>query len=112
MPHFKTMFDPSEFLFAHDLPPGKDAVVTIDRVTAGVITGDKGKTSRKPMASFVGATKKLALNRTNAKTIATLYGPDTDAWSGKSIALYETTTTMGADVVPCIRVRNTKPATK
>ena len=112
MAHFKTMFDPSEFLFAHDLPPGKDTIVTIDKVAAGTITGDKGKTSRKPMASFVGAVKKLALNKTNARTIAALYGPDTDAWSGKAIALYATTTMMGPETVDCVRVRNTKPVTK
>lgn len=105
MPDYRKLFDASEFLFAHDLD-GREVVVTIEKVEAGVLTGSGGKQSKKPIASFVGATKKLALNKTNCKTLVAMTGSkNTDDWAGVSIALYPTTTTMGPDTVDCIRVR-------
>lgn len=108
MPHWKSMMDEKDFLFAFDLQ-GKEAVVTIDRVIAGEISGEQGRKTKKPIATFVGKKKKLALNATNCKTIAALYGNDTAAWSGKSITLYPTTTTFGGTTVECIRVRPSVP---
>lgn len=52
----------------------------------------------------------LALNKTNAKTIAGLYGTKTSAWVGKTITLFPTTTQVGEDPnVECIRVRPVIP---
>jgi hypothetical protein len=46
------------------------------------------------------------LNKTNATAIAALLGsPETDAWRGKTIRLYATTTTFGKDTVACVRVK-------
>lgn len=104
MPHYKTMYDEKDMLFAHDLG-GKDATVTIEKVWAGEISGEQGRKSKKPFVSFKGKAKKLALNKTNGKTIAQLYGTDTAAWVGKSITIYPTTTTFGNDTVECIRVK-------
>lgn len=105
MPDFATLYDPSEYLYAHDLN-GRDVTVTIEKIEAGIIVGDGGKKSRKPIASFVGATKRFAINKTNAKTLVAMTGSrNTDDWIGKSITLYATTTTMGGDTVPCIRIR-------
>lgn len=109
MPHWKSMMDEKDFLFEFDLQ-GRDIIVTIDRVTAGEIAGEQGRKTKKPIASFVGKKKKLALNATNCKTIAALYGNDTASWSGKAITLYPTTTTFGGQTVPCIRVRPTAPS--
>lgn len=108
MPHYKSMFDDKEYLFAFDLG-GREVTVTIERCTAGQIVGEQGRKSKKPMLSFVGKQKKLALNKTNGKIIASLYGTETNAWAGKSIIIYPTTTTFGSETVECIRVKPIVP---
>lgn len=109
MAHWKSMMD-RDFMFAFDLQ-GKDVTVTIDRVVAGELTGTSGRKSKKPLCYFrEGRDKKpLALNATNCKAIASLYGNDTDGWVGKRVTLYPTTTQMGGETVDCIRVRPSKP---
>lgn len=101
-----------EFVYAYDLE-GKDVTVTIERVKAGKITGTDGKQTAKPVLFFKGSEKGLALNITNARTIAGLYGGfDSDLWIGKKITLYPTTTTFGRQSMDCIRIRNVIPKGK
>lgn len=109
MPHWKSMMD-RDFMFAFDLA-GKDVTVTIERVTAGELTGTGGKKSKKPLCYFKEGTSKkpLALNSTNCKTIAAMYGNDTEQWVGKRITLFPTTTQFGSEQMECIRVRPTIP---
>lgn len=106
--HWKALFDPSDFLFAHDLN-GKDATVQIERVSAGQIQGEKGRKNNKPVVQFKGKTKRLALNKTNSRIIAKLYGNDVEQWAGKWITIYPTTTDFGGETVDCIRVRPKVP---
>jgi len=110
MPDFRTMYE-SEFLYHFDLQE-RDVVVTIARCTPGEITGRGGKKSKKPLLYFQGKEKALALCKTNGRTIAALYGNKTEAWAGKRITLYSTTTTFGADTVGCIRIRPAVPSGK
>lgn len=99
-----------DYLFAFDLK-GRDVTLTIERVTAGELTALGGRKSKKPLVYFKeGREKKpLAMNATNCKTVAALYGNDTDGWVGKRITLYPTTTTMAGETCECIRVRPTVP---
>lgn len=97
-----------EFIYAFDLN-GKDVTVTISRVEAGTLIGQGGRKAKKPVVHFEGKEKGLALNTTNAKTIAALYGNYTEKWIGRSVTLYPTTTQMGGEVVECIRVRPELP---
>ncbi len=112
MAHWKSMMD-RDYLFAFDLQ-GRDVTLTIERVTAGELTALGGRKSKKPLAYFrEGKEKKpLALNSTNCKTIAALYGNDTEQWIGKRITLYPTQTQMAGETVDCIRVRPTLPPDK
>jgi len=41
----------------------------------------------KPVVRFKDKTAGLILNRTNANTLAALFGDETEAWTGKSIEL-------------------------
>lgn len=107
MPHWKSMMD-RDYIFAFDLN-GRDVVVTIARVEAGELMGASGRKAKKPIVFFEGKEKGLALNATNSKAIAGMYGNYTEKWIGKRITIYPTTTTMGADTVECIRVRPTIP---
>lgn len=108
--HYKRMYDDKEYLYAFDLD-GREVTVQIEKCFAGELTGEKGRKSKKPMLKFVGKDKKLALNKTNGKIIAGLYGVDADAWAGKWITIFPTTTDFGGDTVECIRVRPAIPKT-
>jgi hypothetical protein len=107
MGDYRAMFD-RDYLAAFDLE-GKPVVVKIRDVKAGELSNGPKKT-RKPVVYFEGKEKGLALNKTNGKAIANLYGNDTDKWKGKAVTLYPTTTTFGSDTVDCIRVKPEKPA--
>ena len=108
--HWKSMTD-RDYIFAFDLN-GKDMTVTIARVTQGELTNAGGKKTKKPVVYFERAQKGLALNATNAKTIATLYGNYVESWTGKQVTLYPSTTSMGGETVECVRIRPSVPKTK
>lgn len=108
MAHWKSFMD-KEFLYAFDLK-GRDVTLTIARVTAGELKNGTKK-SKKPLCYFVEPKDKrpLALNSTNCKVIAKMYGNDTAEWHGKRVTLYPTTTEMAGETVECIRIRPRVP---
>lgn len=110
--HWKSMME-RDYLYAFDLQ-GKDVTLTIEKVTGGQLTGTGGKKTKKPLCFFRESQsgKPLALNSTNCKTIAALYGNDTEGWIGKRITIFPTTTQFGGDEVECIRVRPRVPPEK
>jgi hypothetical protein len=77
---------PSRFLKAHALG-GKSFTLTIRAVTLEDVGHGAEKESKLTLA-FEKATKMMLLNRTNAMIIASLYGPETDAWKGKAVTIY------------------------
>jgi hypothetical protein len=101
--HFKSFYDPGQFLEACDLN-GQDVVVEIESVSPGKV-GRGNQQKRKPVLSFVGKKKKHAAPVTNGKIIARMYGTDVTQWVGKRITLYPTTCEFGGETVDCIRVR-------
>lgn len=108
MTDVRTMYD-KEFLYAYDLQ-GRDVTAVIERVKPGKLVGEGGKASKKPVIYFAGKEKGLALNITNARTIAGMYGSfEVEKWVGKAITMYATTTTFGSKTVDCIRIRNVIP---
>lgn len=101
-----------KYISAGELPADVDQVVTIDRIVTGDVTGEGGKITTTGLLYFKGWPKAMVLNSGNGKTIRKLYGKDDDAWLGKSISLYRSTTKVGGDPdVPCIRVRPAVPKT-
>lgn len=99
-----------EYMYAFDLN-GRDVTVTIERVVAGELNNGTKK-NKKPLAYFKESKsgKPLALNATNCKTIAGMYGPDTDDWIGKRVTLFPTTTNSPEGVVECVRIRPKVPS--
>lgn len=96
----------------------KERVYRIKRVTAltSEMVNEKGvrKVQRQPKLLLETQKGKvlplpLLLNKTNAKTIAQLYGRRPANWVGKLIALYPSTTEAFGETVDCIRVRNQIP---
>jgi len=101
---------PSKYLKATDLP-AEGKVVTIKVVTAEQVSQDPGSEPR-PVAHFTDS-KPLPLNRTNAATIASILGsPETEAWTGRTVELYPTTTFFQGRQTPCTRVRQAPPSSQ
>lgn len=90
---------PSDYLKAADMQ-GKAYTVIMGRVE--MVKLDDGQ---KPVLNFQNAEKGLMLNKTNANTIAEVYGVETDAWFGQQIDIYPSETDFQGKRVPCIRVR-------
>jgi len=90
---------PSQYLKAADLN-NRQIAVTIDRIEMEEV-GD----GRKPVVYFQNKEKGLVLNKTNAETIAAIYGQETDDWGGGEIILYPTETDFQGKRVPAIRIR-------
>lgn len=90
----------SNFLKASDL--SSPLVLTIERVTIETLQdGERPKL----VIAFIGQSKRLVLNATNANAIAAWYGDDATSWTGHSIQLYPDTTFFSGRHVACIRVR-------
>jgi hypothetical protein len=109
----RSLFDKA-YLYAYDLQ-GRDVTVTIVKVVGGTLTGSGGKSNKKPIIFFKGKEKGLALNITNARTIAAMYGNSFKAedWIGKRITLYPSKTDFGPQKdLDCIRIRPTIPGAK
>lgn len=100
---------PSQYLAGPDLM-GRDVVVVIDSIDPRheLHRADNTK-ERKPVVTLRGKTKKWVLNKTNAKRIAKLYGPEATGWIGKSITLYMEKVKAFGEVHDAIRVRQEKP---
>lgn len=98
---------PSAFLKCEDLQ-GKSVTVTIDSVKQDEI-GQGNQKAVKLIIGFTGRSKKLVCNKTNAKTIAKLYGPETENWIGQKIILRPLEVEFSGDMVWSIRVSLQKP---
>lgn len=114
---YRKMYDDKDYLYAFDLegcPKGDDGRPERTLEIAGCsrveLTGENNKKSKKPGVMFRDEPKKLALNKTNGKTIAKLYGKETEDWAGELITIYATTTEFGGETRDCIRVRPLRPS--
>jgi hypothetical protein len=92
---------PSKYLKAADLN-GKAHLVKISEVVQEEVGQNK---DLKLVAYFHGKQKGMVLNKTNADTIASKHGDETDNWDGAEIELYPGTATFQGQVVPSLKVR-------
>ena len=93
---------PSNYLKATDFTDGP-ALLVMDRTEIETIGDD-----RKMIIYFQGKEKGLVCNKTNANTIADLYGDDTESWRGREIVLFEAYVDFQGKSVPAVRVRAPK----
>ncbi len=96
------VYDSGKNLKADDLKG--PTTVTIEKEKVITFDDDRRGSEQKVVLSFVGAEKRLVLNKTNASIITGMFGEETTAWIGKEITIYPTQTEFGGDMVPCIRV--------
>ena len=64
---------------------------------------------RKGVLLFEEIERGMVLNKTNSRTVASIYGSETAKWKGKKIVLYRSETSFQNKTVPCIRIRDSKP---
>lgn len=102
---------PSRYVTALDLN-GSDVTACIKIVVMEGMKNRNNKTESKPVVIFERATKGMVLNKTNAMTIASLYGPETDNWVGKSVTLYATEVEAFGKQTKAIRIRPKAPPSK
>ncbi|MCC6458801.1 MAG: hypothetical protein IT328_27905 [Caldilineaceae bacterium] len=100
---------PSKYVKAADLE-GRTVTLTIKTLTVEEMLNHASEKERKPVLYFERATKGLVLNRTNAMTIAALYGDESDTWPGKRISIYPTRVKAFGQMQDCIRIREEIPA--
>jgi hypothetical protein len=90
-------------------------IVKVTRLTSEMASGNKREIKKQPKLMLENSKGEavplpLLLNKTNAQTIAQLYGNNPGQWAGKLITLYPTTTSVGGAEKECIRVRNQDPS--
>ena len=95
---------PSQFLKASDLQ-GRRVRVVMSHVSMDDVGGEP-----KPILFFQGKEKGLPLNKTNANSIASYYGDDTDAWAGHPLELFESMVDFQGRTVAAIRVHAPRAA--
>ena len=93
---------PNRFLTA-GLLQEKIVTLTIKAIAVESLEGDEG-VQEKAIVSFKETDKQLVLAKTNAIMIREMFGNRLSEWVGKRIHLNPTTTKLGPQTVPCIRV--------
>lgn len=106
--HIDLLF-PSRYLKGADLR-GKDVTVTIETIEPRHELARTDNTKEhKPLMRFRGAEKGMVLNKTNAKTIASIYGNEVLAWVGKPVTLYCAQVSAFGATHDAVRIRPTAP---
>lgn len=93
---------PTKYIKVADLG-GQDATFIIESLIMEQV--EDGKPDTKPVVKFAGQKQGLVLNKTNATTIAGMYGEDYSQWAGKPVTLFPTTCEMAGETKSCIRIR-------
>ena len=91
---------PSKWIKASDLQ-GRTFKLTIHDVTLEQFQDG----TQKPAVWFVGREKAMILNKTNAETIAAMYGEETDTWKGRELEVFSMKVQGPNGIVDGIRVR-------
>jgi hypothetical protein len=109
--HVDLLF-PSKYLRGADLR-GKDVTVVIESIEPRhELAMAGGKKEHKPVVSLKGTEKMWVLNKTNARTVADLYGPEVTGWLGKPVTLFPAEVDAGGKTHTAIRVRDRVPRKK
>ena len=111
MTHWKKLTN-SDYLGAYSLEPGRDIVLTIDRVQVETVTGPDGKKEECMVCHWKEQAKPMILNSTNAKMIQKLLkSPYIEDWAGHRIQIGVEMVKAFGEVVDALRVRNHLPVT-
>ena len=98
---------PSPYLTAHDV--AHKPTVTIKSFSKKTMKNKQGEEEVKPVIFFNEFEKGMVLNKTNANTIAGLYGPTLEEWIGERVVLHSVMVEAFGESTEAIRVMNSKP---
>jgi hypothetical protein len=107
---YEALFDSKYLRWFHvqeilDREGKTEITCTIEKVERVELTLRGGAKKWGPVVTVKGASRQLVLNRTNADTIAELYGSKPSQWVGKKFTLFVTTTKLKGKTVNCLRVK-------
>ena len=106
--HINDIYGSSEWLRAADLQGRKVKVRIIDWDTVELKRPDRNVT--QIALTFAGKGKRLGLNITNARMVASMLGDDPDQWLQQDIVLYPSKTpNASGQIVDCIRIEYHEP---
>lgn len=94
------------FLKGEDLEDGERMVLTIK--AAYETTFPSGDTV--PVLEFLETSQKLTLNKTRVRKAVELFGPDSDAWVNRKVALYAVPVQFNGKSQMGIAIAGVKPA--
>ena len=107
---YRLLADSPNYIVAASIPPDRDLVLEIVRVSSGEIIGDGGRKSTKGLVYFRGHDRPMIINKRRGGVISKLNGANPREWPGKWLALYR-----GKDKgeaggqVPAVAVRQKNP---
>lgn len=101
--HVDLLF-PSKYAKAADLR-GKNVSVVIEKIVPREkLMMQGGKSDMKPVIYLKGKEKGWILNKTNARSIAKVYGPEVMSWIGKTVVIMSAEVEARGEMVEAIRV--------
>ena len=112
--HWKNLAN-YDYLGAYSLDNVPQVILTIKEVKKERVTAANGSSEDCIVATFEETevdgvlVKPMVFNKTNCKTIESLYGAFIEDWVGKRIIVFATTTKFARDVVPCLRIKKEIP---
>lgn len=107
MPKLGDMFE-SKYVKVADFDEDEPTVLTVKRLKQERL-GMGADAEDKWVVYFEELEKGLVLNKTNAKTIAGLYGDDTDDWIGEKITIRPAEIEFKGERMMGLRVSPSKP---
>jgi hypothetical protein len=110
--HWKKQFN-YDYLGSYSINDGQDMTLTIKSTKKEMVANTGGKKEECFVCYFQENPKPMILNRTNCKTIESLYSPYIEDWPGKKITLYvEKGVKAFGNEVDALRVRAVYPDQK
>ena len=108
MDHWKKYFNPN-YIGSYAFQPGEEKPVTIASIAYEKHPGPEGEEEEDLIIHFKEPEKPLILNKTNANSIAKLYGDDINQWPGNGIILYVNKIKAFGTLTDAVRIRPVKP---
>ena len=98
---------PSKYLKASDAE--SPLTLTISKVTTETMKARDGSEESKPVVFFSEQDKGMVLNKTNARTLSSMYGEETNEWVGKRATLISVEVDAFGELQKALRFKNEPP---
>lgn len=109
--HWRFMYqEKNKLLGSHNLNNNEELVATIKDVGVETVLDIETKQKKSiPVLHFVGGIPPMAINITNARSIASIYGDNRNDWVGKSIQIFATSVRAFGNTTKALRIREQIP---